>query len=158
MNQQRARRFRSAAEQQELKEKAVTKGEQVNEDRFDSNCITPGTMKGTPSLCAQRCLSDTKERERFAGSEAFIKYPTVWRVLLEREEQYGPIPHCWLDTHLKTRAIHLMYFAGTPFMMRLSAQLKYFIAQKVTTDARWRGVTVIFSGPEVHIMPYCRLM
>ena len=34
-------------------------------------------------------------------------------------------------------------------MARLSAQLKYFIAQKVTSDARWRGVKVIFSGHEV---------
>ena len=42
MNQQRARRFRSAAEQRELKEQALAKGEAVNEDRFDSNCITPG--------------------------------------------------------------------------------------------------------------------
>jgi 5'-3' exoribonuclease 1 len=52
---------------------AVREGQTVNEDRFDSNCITP----------------------------------------------------------------------GTGFMARLSAQLKYFIAQKVTTDARWRNVQVM---------------
>uniref|UniRef100_A0A182NCW7 5'-3' exoribonuclease 1 n=1 Tax=Anopheles dirus TaxID=7168 RepID=A0A182NCW7_9DIPT len=44
MNQQRGRRFRSAAEAQELLDKAIAKGEAVpSGDRFDSNCITPGT-------------------------------------------------------------------------------------------------------------------
>uniref|UniRef100_A0A182QR21 5'-3' exoribonuclease 1 n=1 Tax=Anopheles farauti TaxID=69004 RepID=A0A182QR21_9DIPT len=44
MNQQRGRRFRSAAEAQEQLEKAIAKGEAVpSDDRFDSNCITPGT-------------------------------------------------------------------------------------------------------------------
>ncbi|XP_053673274.1 5'-3' exoribonuclease 1 [Anopheles nili] len=44
MNQQRGRRFRSAFEAQELLNKAIAKGEAVpSDDRFDSNCITPGT-------------------------------------------------------------------------------------------------------------------
>ncbi|KNC76243.1 hypothetical protein SARC_11248, partial [Sphaeroforma arctica JP610] len=51
---------------------------------------------------------------------------------------------------------------GTPFMARLSAQLKYFVNLKVTTDARWQGVKVIFSGHETpgegehKIMDYIR--
>lgn len=44
MNQQRGRRFRSAAEAQDLLEKAKAKGEEISsESPFDSNCITPGT-------------------------------------------------------------------------------------------------------------------
>jgi len=43
MNQQRARRFRSARERNEALEKARSEGVPVPEDPFDSNCITPGT-------------------------------------------------------------------------------------------------------------------
>ncbi|SGY47624.1 BQ5605_C001g00550 [Microbotryum silenes-dioicae] len=52
---------------------------------------------------------------------------------------------------------------GTPFMARLSEQLKYFIAKKVSEDADWRGVEIILSGHEVpgegehKIMEYIRL-
>lgn len=46
---------------------------------------------------------------------------------------------------------------GTPFMARLSAQLKYFIAKKVSEDSDWRGVEIILSGHEVGrpAMYYC---
>lgn len=44
MNQQRARRFRTALDAENAKEKAVQQGlEMPKEDAFDSNCITPGT-------------------------------------------------------------------------------------------------------------------
>ncbi|XP_014661777.1 PREDICTED: 5'-3' exoribonuclease 1-like [Priapulus caudatus] len=44
MNQQRGRRFRSAKEAEELIKQALQKGEALpSEERFDSNCITPGT-------------------------------------------------------------------------------------------------------------------
>lgn len=44
MNQQRGRRFRSAHEAAEQLKAAIAKGETIpDEDRFDSNCITPGT-------------------------------------------------------------------------------------------------------------------
>lgn len=43
MNQQRARRFRSAQEASLAAQAAAERGEEVSEDRFDSNCITPGT-------------------------------------------------------------------------------------------------------------------
>jgi 5'-3' exoribonuclease 1 len=52
---------------------------------------------------------------------------------------------------------------GTPFMARLSEQLKYFIAKKVSEDSDWRGVEIILSGHEVpgegehKIMEYIRL-
>ncbi|KAI8137507.1 XRN 5'-3' exonuclease N-terminus-domain-containing protein [Fennellomyces sp. T-0311] len=52
---------------------------------------------------------------------------------------------------------------GTEFMAKLTAQLRYFIAKKVSEDANWRGVEIVLSGPEVpgegehKIMEYIRL-
>lgn len=44
MNQQRARRFRTALDAEKAREKAINQGlEMPKEDAFDSNCITPGT-------------------------------------------------------------------------------------------------------------------
>ena len=44
MNQQRARRFRTALEAEQAREKAIREGvEMPKEEAFDSNCITPGT-------------------------------------------------------------------------------------------------------------------
>jgi 5'-3' exoribonuclease 1 len=44
MNQQRARRFRTALDAENAREKAIKEGQQMpKEDPFDSNCITPGT-------------------------------------------------------------------------------------------------------------------
>lgn len=44
MNQQRARRFRTALDAETAKDKAIQQGlEMPKEDAFDSNCITPGT-------------------------------------------------------------------------------------------------------------------
>ncbi len=53
--------------------------------------------------------------------------------------------------------------AGTPFMTRLSEQLRYFINKKITEDANWRDIEVVLSGHEVpgegehKIMEYIRL-
>ncbi|KAI9007521.1 XRN 5'-3' exonuclease N-terminus-domain-containing protein [Phycomyces nitens] len=44
MNQQRSRRFRTAKDAEDTRQRALNKGEQLPaEDPFDSNCITPGT-------------------------------------------------------------------------------------------------------------------
>ena len=44
MNQQRARRFRTALDAEKAREKAIREGQEMpTEDAFDSNCITPGT-------------------------------------------------------------------------------------------------------------------
>ena len=44
MNQQRARRFRTALDAEKVREKAIREGQEMpKEDAFDSNCITPGT-------------------------------------------------------------------------------------------------------------------
>lgn len=45
MNQQRARRFRTALDAERAKEKAIREGVQMPaEEAFDSNCITPGAL------------------------------------------------------------------------------------------------------------------
>ena len=93
MNQQRARRFRTALDNENTREKAISEGKEMpKEDPFDSNCITP----------------------------------------------------------------------GTPFMARLSEQLKYFVAKKVSEDIDWQGCEIVLSGHEVpgegehKIMEYIR--
>ncbi|KAK3402994.1 XRN 5'-3' exonuclease N-terminus-domain-containing protein [Sordaria brevicollis] len=44
MNQQRARRFRTALDNEKAREKAIREGKELpKEEPFDSNCITPGT-------------------------------------------------------------------------------------------------------------------
>ncbi|CAO3677979.1 unnamed protein product [Rhizopus stolonifer] len=44
MNQQRSRRFRTAKDAEDARQKALEKGEELPEDDpFDTNCITPGT-------------------------------------------------------------------------------------------------------------------
>ncbi|XP_063710397.1 5'-3' exoribonuclease 1-like isoform X2 [Symsagittifera roscoffensis] len=80
MNQQRARRFKTAKDTQKKEKEAQAKGEVLpDEPPFDSNCITP----------------------------------------------------------------------GTEFMDRLQQHLKYFTAQKVSTDSKWQGVEIIMSGHDV---------
>lgn len=93
MNQQRARRFRTARDAEEARNKAIAEGKELpKEDPFDSNCITP----------------------------------------------------------------------GTEFMARLTQQLKYFIAKKITEDIDWQGCEIVLSGHEVpgegehKIMEYIR--
>ncbi|KAH8652315.1 XRN 5'-3' exonuclease N-terminus-domain-containing protein [Xylariales sp. PMI_506] len=93
MNQQRARRFRTALDMEKAREKAIREGmEMPKDDPFDSNCITP----------------------------------------------------------------------GTEFMAKLTKQLKYFIAKKISEDKDWQGCDVVLSGHEVpgegehKIMEYIR--
>ena len=45
MNQQRSRRFRTAKEAKEVRDKALRNGEDLPKEKaFDSNCITPGAF------------------------------------------------------------------------------------------------------------------
>lgn len=52
---------------------------------------------------------------------------------------------------------------GTPFMARLSEQLRYFVNKKISEDSNWQNVTVVLSGHEVpgegehKVMEYIRL-
>jgi len=48
MNQQRGRRFRTAKDAEDNIKRAIQKGETLpEEDRFDSNCITPGMISNS---------------------------------------------------------------------------------------------------------------
>jgi 5'-3' exoribonuclease 1 len=112
MNQQRGRRFRTAKEAKEIREKAERNGEKLPDEKaFDSNCITPGALQ----------------------IFAFVYVLT------------NPPP------------------TGTPFMARLSDQMRYFINKKISEDSNWRNIEVVFSGHEVpgegehKIMEYIRL-
>lgn len=40
-------------------------------------------------------------------------------------------------------------------MARLSEQLKYLIAKKVSEDSDWRGVEIVLSGHEVRFLSLC---
>lgn len=111
MNQQRSRRFRTAKEAKDVREKAESRGEVLPDEKaFDSNCITPGLSAVVLTVC--RVLTDA---------------------------------------------------LGTPFMTRLSDQLRYFVNKKITEDANWRDIQVVLSGHEVpgegehKIMEYIRL-
>ncbi|RCH92340.1 hypothetical protein CU098_000601, partial [Rhizopus stolonifer] len=80
MNQQRSRRFRTAKDAEELRQKALFKGEELPpEDPFDSNCITPGTefMK---RLTAELCYFISKkvsEDANWRGVEIVLSGPEV---------------------------------------------------------------------------------
>jgi 5'-3' exonuclease len=77
MNQQRSRRFRTAKEAREVREKAEARGEKLPEEKaFDSNCITPGesamlwSTKSTLNSCdSLQVLSSWPScRNSFGGS------------------------------------------------------------------------------------------
>jgi 5'-3' exoribonuclease 1 len=38
---------------------------------------------------------------------------------------------------------------GTPFMVNLQEQLKYFVVNKLSTDSMWQGTRIYLSGHEV---------
>lgn len=53
MNQQRARRFRTALDNEKARDKAIREGKELpKEEPFDSNCITPGMSGAGPRLNA----------------------------------------------------------------------------------------------------------
>lgn len=68
MNQQRARRFRTALDAENARQKAIREGvEMPVEEAFDSNCITPGMYRNyifrvltTISLC-EKLINDTPQ-------------------------------------------------------------------------------------------------
>lgn len=66
MNQQRARRFRTALDAEKAREKAIKEGvEMPKEEPFDSNCITPGWPALDPPLSV--CPSADIVRNRVHG-------------------------------------------------------------------------------------------
>ncbi|KAL0891892.1 hypothetical protein ABMA27_015146 [Loxostege sticticalis] len=90
MNQQRGRRFRSAREAEKLEEDAKAKGEVLpTEKRFDSNCITPGTV----------FMARLHEQLRFFVKEKMSTDP-LWskvKVILSGHETPGEGEHKIMD-------------------------------------------------------------
>ena len=46
-------------------------------------------------------------------------------------------------------AFYLLVLLGTPFMVRLHEQLKFFVNCKISTDPAWQGLRIYLSGHEV---------
>ncbi|XP_023037065.1 5'-3' exoribonuclease 1 [Drosophila willistoni] len=89
MNQQRSRRFRTAREAEQLETKASQRGEKRQHERFDSNCITPGTVFMERLQLALRSFLRTK-----------ISLDPLWqkcRVILSGEETPGEGEHKIMD-------------------------------------------------------------
>lgn len=86
INQQRGRRFRSAKEMETQEIKAMAKGVELpTERRFDSNCITPGTLfmaklnKNLKDFIVYKISTDEAWRKckiLYSGSEVFF-YATI---------------------------------------------------------------------------------
>lgn len=63
MNQQRARRFRTALDAELAKEKAIREGVTMPaEDAFDSNCITPGNPISNPYVDVVSVANEYRNR------------------------------------------------------------------------------------------------
>jgi 5'-3' exonuclease len=59
MNQQRSRRFRTAKEAKDVRDKALRNGEELPKEKaFDSNCITPGAFHSYESELCQSTMDD----------------------------------------------------------------------------------------------------
>ncbi|XP_032296461.1 5'-3' exoribonuclease 1 isoform X2 [Drosophila virilis] len=89
MNQQRSRRFRSAREAEMLEAKALQRGERREHERFDSNCITPGTEFMARLQLGLRCFLRTK-----------ISTDPLWqkcRIILSGQETPGEGEHKIMD-------------------------------------------------------------
>ncbi|XP_022219524.2 5'-3' exoribonuclease 1 isoform X2 [Drosophila obscura] len=89
MNQQRSRRFRSAREAELLEAKALQRGDRREHERFDSNCITPGTDFMERLQQGLRCFLKTK-----------ISTDPLWQkcsVILSGQETPGEGEHKIMD-------------------------------------------------------------
>ncbi|UYV66032.1 XRN1 [Cordylochernes scorpioides] len=90
MNQQRGRRFRSAKDAENLENNAKAKGEILpTEERFDSNCITPGT----------KFMADLNEQLKYFVSQK-VSTDKLWqgvKVYLSGHETPGEGEHKIMD-------------------------------------------------------------
>jgi 5'-3' exoribonuclease 1 len=148
MNQQRARRFRSARERKEALEKARSEGIQVPENPFDSNCITPGTPFMTrlsehiKYFVRHKISTDPAWRRCqivFSGQEVpgegehkimeFIRECKARRAFATREQSASPDPSC---ASLSAEAA--------------AAVLQQEAAHKHQLAEMWAGYTVLSEG------------
>lgn len=80
MNQQRGRRFRSAKDAEDARKKAAARGEELPDDPFDSNCITPGTVFMAELSKQLRYFINKKvsEDKDWQGVEIVLSGHEVW--------------------------------------------------------------------------------
>eukprot|EP00036_Acanthoecidae_sp_10tr_P016736 CAMPEP_0206304000 /NCGR_PEP_ID=MMETSP0106_2-20121207/9523_1 /ASSEMBLY_ACC=CAM_ASM_000206 /TAXON_ID=81532 /ORGANISM="Acanthoeca-like sp., Strain 10tr" /LENGTH=1375 /DNA_ID=CAMNT_0053734805 /DNA_START=73 /DNA_END=4197 /DNA_ORIENTATION=- len=152
MNQQRARRFRSAKDAEAALEAAIKKGTVVEgdidpetgkkrEDRFDSNCITPGTP----------FMTRLQAHLEYFVHKKLSKDPT-WKsvkVILDGHQCPGEGEHKILDyiRSLKTsdgydpNTRHCMYGLDADLMILglLSHEPYFFLLREEVTFGRSRG-------------------
>jgi 5'-3' exonuclease len=87
----------------------------------------------------------------------------VTALLLVRLPAPSPFPPLAGSWRKRVDADEALTTPGTPFMVKLSEQLRYFVNKKISEDANWREVQVVLSGHEVpgegehKIMEYIRL-
>jgi hypothetical protein len=116
---------------------------------FDSNCITYARY-GRAVMCAAPCCAALPALGcscRSCWLEPTIAAQRGWMQQPRRLPFSSPRPRLtWHDVACDTwRVIR----PGTPFMVRLSKNLKFFIAKKIAEDAAWQVPDIIFSGHEV---------
>ena len=56
---------------------------------------------------------------------------------------------CLCIINLVSTVLLCLVLLGTPFMVRLHEQLKFFVNEKISSDPAWRGLRIYLSGHEV---------
>lgn len=57
--------------------------------------------------------------------------------------------HVSVHYYLVSTVLLCLVLLGTPFMVRLHEQLKFFVNEKISSDPAWRGLRIYLSGHEV---------
>ena len=56
---------------------------------------------------------------------------------------------CLYSINFGSTVHYILVLLGTPFMVRLHEQLKFFVNCKISTDPAWQGLRIYLSGHEV---------
>ncbi|KAH7727156.1 5'-3' exoribonuclease 2-like protein [Aphelenchoides avenae] len=96
---------------------------------------------------APRAKMNQQRIRRFrAAKEAAEKKEEILRMRMKLEAEGVPLPPPPKeDDHFDRNCIS----PGTPFMVRLSAALRYFVHQRITNDPAWQNIQVILSDANV---------
>lgn len=138
MNQQRARRFRSAKDAERAMAEAIARGDEIPDGKpFDSNCITPGTQfmfdlsKRFRTWIHEKMSTDPAWQQGctvvFSGSEVpgegehkIMDYIRSWR----ESDQYSPeIRHCMYGLDADLMMLGLV--AHAPHFTLLREKMKF---------------------------------